>query len=152
MNNFQINAVIEIVLQQADEIAQLNSALQNSEAREREKTAELEETLKELKLTKTQLIESEKMSTLGQFMRGIAREIKNSITFIYGNIRYAEEYFHDLIHLIKLYQKHYNSPVAEIEKEIEEIDIEFLVEDLGFDNSFDNSNEVREWGSTGVRE
>ena len=130
MKNFQIDAIIEIVLKQADEIAKLNSALQNLEAREREKSAELEETLRELKSTQTQLIESEKMSTLGQFIRGIAHEINKPITFIYANIRYAEEYFHDLIHLIKLYQKHYNLPVAEIEKEIEKIDIEFLVEDL----------------------
>ncbi|NEQ37930.1 MAG: HAMP domain-containing histidine kinase [Okeania sp. SIO3I5] len=130
MNNFQIDAIIKIVLQQGIEIAKLNSALQNSEAKEREKTTELEETLRELKSTQTQLIESEKMSSLGKLIPDLVHEINNPINFINGNIVFTKEYFNDLIHLIKLYQKHYNPPVAEIEKEIEEIDIEFLVEDL----------------------
>ncbi len=111
--------LFRILLQQADEIAELNSALQESEARGREKSAELEETLRELKSTQTQLIESEKMSSLGKLRAGILHEINNPVNLIYGNIKYIKKYFNDLMQLIKLYQKHYNPPVEEIEKEIE---------------------------------
>ncbi|MGD1702356.1 ATP-binding protein [Dapis sp. BLCC M229] len=124
------NAIIKIVLKQADKLAKLNSALQNSEAKEREKSAQLEQTLKKLQLTQTQLIQSEKMSSLGQLVAGIAHEINNPVNFIYGNIEYANNYSHELMYLIKLYQKHYHPPAAEIEAEIEEIDIEFILEDL----------------------
>ncbi len=124
------NAIIKIVLKQADELAKLNLELQNSEAREREKSAQLEQTLRKLQLTQTQLIQSEKMSSLGQLVAGIAHEINNPVNFIYGNIEYANNYSHELMHLIQLYQKHYHPPVAEIEAESEEIDIEFIMEDL----------------------
>ncbi|MGK7922083.1 MAG: GAF domain-containing protein, partial [Trichodesmium sp.] len=124
------NAIIKIVLKQADELAKLNSALQKSEAGEREKSSQLEKALKKLKLTQTQLVQSEKMSSLGQLVAGIAHEINNPINFIYGNIEHANNYSHELMYLLKLYQKHYNPPVAEIEEESEEIDIEFILEDL----------------------
>ncbi len=124
------NAMIKIVLQQADELAKLNSALQKSEAKEREKSAHLEQILKKLQLTQTQLIQSEKMSSLGKLIAGIAHEINNPVNFIYGNIEYANNYSHELMYLIKLYQQHYNPPVAEIEQETEEIDVEFIMEDL----------------------
>ena len=124
------NAIIKIVLKQADELAKLNLELQNSEAREREKSAQLEQTLRKLQLTQTQLIQSEKMSSLGQLVAGIAHEINNPVNFIYGNIEYAKNYSHQLMYLVKLYQQHYNPPVAEIEVESEEIDIEFILEDL----------------------
>lgn len=123
------NAIIKIVLKQADELAKLNSALQKSEAGEREKAAQLEQTLKKLQLTQTQLIQSEKMSSLGQLVAGIAHEINNPINFIYGNIKYADSYANELMDLIKLYQKHCNlSP--EIQQESKKIDLEFILEDL----------------------
>lgn len=124
------NAIIKIVLKQADELAKLNSALQKSEAGEREKSSQLEKALRKLQLTQTQLIQSEKMSSLGQLVAGIAHEINNPINFIYGNIEYANNYSQELMYLVKLYQKHYNPAIAEIEQESEEIDIEFILEDL----------------------
>ena len=124
------NAIIKIVLKQADKLAKLNSELQNSEAKEKEKSAQLEQTLKKLQLTQTQLVQSEKMSSLGQLVAGIAHEINNPVNFIYGNIEYANNYSHELMYLIKLYQQHYYPPAAEIEAESEERDIEFILEDL----------------------
>ncbi len=124
------NAIIKILLKQADELARLNYELQNSEAREREKSAQLEQTLRKLQLTQTQLIQSEKMSSLGQLVAGIAHEINNPVNFIYGNVEYANNYAYELMNLIKLYQKYYNHPVAEIEAESEKIEIEFIMEDL----------------------
>ena len=123
------NAIIKIVLKQADELAKLNSALQKSEAGEREKAAQLEQTLKKLQLTQTQLIQSEKMSSLGQLVAGIAHEINNPINFIYGNIKYADNYTNELMDLIRLYQKNCNSS-PEIKQESENIDLEFILEDL----------------------
>ncbi|NEN89516.1 MAG: hypothetical protein F6K48_11660, partial [Okeania sp. SIO3H1] len=107
----------------------LKYALQKSEAGEREQADQLEQTLKKLQLTQTQLIQSEKMSSLGQLVAGIAHEINNPINFIYANIKYADNYANELMYLIKLYQKSCN-PSPEIEEESEKIDLEFILEDL----------------------
>ena len=95
-----------------------------------EKNLHLEDTLKELQRTQAQLIQTEKMSGLGQLVAGIAHEINNPIGFIYSNLSPAGDYVRDLLGLIELYQKYYPEPDEEIEFEIEDIDLEFLVEDL----------------------
>ena len=124
------NAIIKIVLRQADELAKLNAALQKSEAREREKATQLEQALKELQRTQTQLVQSEKMSALGQMVAGIAHEINNPINFIYGNLSHADEYTQDLLELLSLYQKHFPVPGKEIKEKAEQVELDFLVEDL----------------------
>ncbi|HEY9609884.1 response regulator [Allocoleopsis sp.] len=103
--------------------------LRQSEAREREKAQELEQTLGELKRTQTQLIQTEKMSSLGRMVAGITHEINNPISFIYGNLTPAKEYFKDLTQLIEIYEKTYPNSTPEIQQLIEEIDLEFLMED-----------------------
>lgn len=105
-------------------------ALKESEAQLREKASELEATLHELKETQSHLIQTEKMSSLGLLVAGIAHEINNPVSFIYGNIPHAKEYTQDLLHLVNLYRKHYPQPVQEIQDESEEIDLDFLSEDL----------------------
>ena len=92
--------------------------------------SELTETLIELQQTQTKLIQTEKMSSLGQMVGGISHEINNPISFIYGNTEYAKEYARDLLELVKLYQQHYPQPDTEIEKYIEEIDLDFLAADF----------------------
>src|SRR5919199_1308213 len=104
-------------------------ALRQSEAREREKAQALEQTLGELKRTQTQLIQTEKMSSLGRMVAGIAHELNNPVSFIYGNLTPAREYFQDLNDLVELYQQTYPNPTPEIQQFVEEIDLEFLVED-----------------------
>lgn len=94
------------------------------------RATELEETLRELQRTQGQLVQSEKMSSLGQLVAGVAHEINNPVNFIYGNLTHADEYSQDLIRLMELYQKHYPNPVAEIEEEAEAVDLEFLLTDL----------------------
>ena len=84
----------------------------------------------ELKQTQAQLIQTEKMSSLGQMVAGVAHEINNPVNFIGGNIDYANEYIEDLLKLVNLYQKNYPNPAEAIQNHLEEIDIEFLREDL----------------------
>ncbi|MBW4641985.1 MAG: PAS domain S-box protein [Goleter apudmare HA4340-LM2] len=90
----------------------------------------LENTLHKLQRTQAQLIQSEKMSSIGNMVAGIAHEINNPVNFIHGNLIPACEYTQDLLRLIKLYQQHYPHPSVEIVEEIADIDLEFIQEDL----------------------
>jgi len=96
----------------------------------RQQAEDLESTLKELRHTQTQMIQSEKMSSLGQMVAGVAHEINNPVNFIYGNITHANKYVQDLLNLLELYERIYPIPALEIQAEIEAIDLEFLVDDL----------------------
>ncbi|MDX2229887.1 MAG: ATP-binding protein [Leptolyngbyaceae cyanobacterium bins.349] len=91
---------------------------------------ELEQTLAELHRTQTQLIQTEKLSSLGQMLAGVAHEINNPIGFIFGNLTYIDTYVQDLLHLMKLYQDYYPEPANDIQTYLEEIDFDFIQEDL----------------------
>ena len=91
-----------------------------------EKTAAIEE----LKQTQTQLIQTEKMSGLGQLVAGMAHEINNPVNFIYANLKYADEYIQNLLGLVELYQNTDTNSDTDIEEYIEEIELEFLKVDL----------------------
>jgi signal transduction histidine kinase len=114
----------------AAQLAEQNLALQLSEARASTKATELEQALYELQRTQAQLVQTEKMSSLGQLVAGVAHEINNPVSFITGNISYACDYIHDLLRVVKLYRQHYPQPVEVIQAEIEKIDLDFLIEDL----------------------
>ncbi|MGL5508580.1 MAG: CBS domain-containing protein, partial [Microcoleaceae cyanobacterium] len=104
--------------------------LRESEALLKKQTQELQATLTKLQNTQSQLIQTEKMSSLGQMIAGIAHEINNPINFIYGNLSIAQNYLKDLLELLKTYQRCYPEPVAEVEAVAEDIDADFLLEDI----------------------
>ncbi|MEI6427327.1 MAG: PhnD/SsuA/transferrin family substrate-binding protein [Pseudanabaena sp. ELA607] len=104
--------------------------LRNSESRFKDKALELEQTLQELKRTQAQLIQTEKMSSLGQMVAGIAHEINNPINFVHGNLIHAYDYVSQLLNLLELYQKHYPETAPEISQSVDEIEFEYLVSDL----------------------
>ncbi|RMH72282.1 MAG: PAS domain S-box protein [Cyanobacteria bacterium J007] len=95
-----------------------------------EKNQQLETALSELQRTQTQLIQTEKMSSLGQMVAGIAHEINNPVNFIYANLDHAQDYLQDLLALVDLYGQHEPGTVPEIREMAEEIELEFLREDL----------------------
>jgi len=104
--------------------------LQFSEQREREKAQQLEQTLADLKKAQSQLIQAEKMSSIGQMVAGVAHEINNPISFIYGNIIPAAQYARDLVKMIELYQQYYPEPVPEIQEELAEVEVDFIAGDF----------------------
>ncbi|WP_427162661.1 sensor histidine kinase [Aliinostoc sp. HNIBRCY26] len=100
------------------------------EDRVEERTIELKTTLNELQRTQAQVIQSEKMSSLGQLVAGVAHEINNPVNFIHGNITHLHEYTQDLLRMIHLYQERHPEDDPEIQALAEEIDLEFLTDDL----------------------
>ncbi len=109
---------------------ELQKANEELEIRVEERTTALQKTLNELQLTQTQLIQAEKMSSLGQMVAGIAHEVNNPVSFIYGNLHHAHKYTQDLLKLIEIYQQICPNPPLEIQKQIEEIDLDFLIQDI----------------------
>jgi signal transduction histidine kinase len=112
---------------QAQEQAQ---QLGESEAQLKQKAQALQQSLQELQSIQLQLVQSEKMSSLGQLVAGIAHEINNPVSFIHGNLNPLDNHTQELLKFVKLYQQHYPDPVSDIQVMAEDIDLEFLQEDL----------------------
>jgi PAS domain S-box-containing protein len=112
------------------EIKEKETALLASEKQLRQQAVQLQDTLKDLQDTQAQLIQTEKMSSLGQLVAGIAHEINNPVNFIYGNLSHADEYINGLLELVELYTQTYSQPRLEIEEKIAEIELDYIIEDL----------------------
>ncbi len=109
------------------ELAEQNSLL---EQRVSERTAKLNQAIQELQTAQVQLIQSEKMSSLGQLVAGVAHEINNPVNFIFGNLSHANEYTASLLEIIQTYQDKYPDPDEELQETLEELELDFLIEDL----------------------
>lgn len=127
LTNLVLWAVLSENRQAELRLKQVNEEL---EQRVDDRTMELQEALRDLQRTQSQMVQSEKMSSLGQLVAGVAHEINNPVNFIHGNLIHAQEYTHDLLDLMALYQEAYPDPSPNIQQKIEAIDLEFLKDDL----------------------
>jgi signal transduction histidine kinase len=109
---------------------QLKELTEELEQRVAERTTKLLRSLQDLKQAQLQLVQSEKMSALGQLIAGVAHEVNNPINFIAGNVQPIQDYIRDLLKLVDLYQHKFPDPGAEIEEEIEAIDLDYLRQDI----------------------
>lgn len=121
-----IIAQLRLAINQAElyQQAQLTAQLAH------EQVQQLEMALDQLQSTQARLVQSEKMSSLGQLVAGIAHEINNPVNFIHGNLAYASAYFYDILSLLHLYQEHYPNPASAIVEQSEVINLNFIAKDL----------------------
>lgn len=93
-------------------------------------TDELTQTLQTLQKTQSQLVQTEKMSSLGQLVAGIAHEINNPVSFIYGNLSYVATYTQSLMDVVAAYQAFAPQPNSQVQTVLEAVDLDFLKQDF----------------------
>ncbi|WP_242020711.1 ATP-binding protein [Microcoleus sp. FACHB-1515] len=119
-----------VILRDITERKTAETALLRSEMQLRQQAHQLQQTIQELQKTQAQMLQQEKMSSLGQLVAGVAHEINNPINFIHANVNYASQYTQDLLNLLALYQTTYPDATPTLRSQIAQIDLPFLIEDL----------------------
>ncbi|MBX2865329.1 MAG: GHKL domain-containing protein [Leptolyngbyaceae cyanobacterium MAG.088] len=103
---------------------------QQSEQALQLRSQELEKALNDVRAIQSRLLTADKMSALGVLVAGVAHEINNPVSFIYGNLEYAQQYMEDLLTLVSVYQTCYPKPNPEVKDCMDGIELEFLKDDL----------------------
>ncbi len=125
-----LSALLAIALLGAWRQVQLFEQTQHQLTLLAQQADELNQAFAELQQTQLQLVQSEKMSSLGQLVAGIAHEINNPVSFIYGNLPHVSEYVRNLMQLANLYKLALPALPSEIRDFEDEIDLEFIQTDL----------------------
>ena len=122
---FEIDFVSQIA-------SHLSIAIQQSQllTQTRQQKQQLEEMVWDLQQIQMQLVQAEKMSTLGHVAAGIAHEINNPVNFIYGNLHHVQDYVQALMEMLCVYEKHCPGEIRAVEEAMANLDIHFLMEDL----------------------
>ncbi|MBW4614542.1 MAG: HAMP domain-containing protein [Desmonostoc vinosum HA7617-LM4] len=110
-------------LQGSDELAQVAYAFN-------EMATKIQYSIETIHRTQAQLIQSEKMSSLGQMVAGIAHEINNPNNFIHANLPHVEEYTQRMLDLLEFYQIELPQPSEQLQDYLQDLDLEFVQEDL----------------------
>ncbi len=125
----QKNQLLEQQIQEKEKVEQaLQQLNQELEERVRQRTLELQQTLRDLQQAQLQLIQSEKISTLGQLVAGVAHELNNPIGFILGNAEYAETYVEDMVSVLQMYRN--AQPIQQIQERSQEVELDYVIQDL----------------------
>ena len=83
----------------------------------------------ELQQLNLQMIQGEKMATLGNLVAGVAHEVNNPIGFLNGSVENAKDYVQNLFEHLEIYQSQH-PPNEVVQESAEETDLEFILEDL----------------------
>jgi two-component system NtrC family sensor kinase len=138
------------VIERTQALSLANEDLQRKELHLQEKADSLAATLRKLKQTQGQLIQNEKMSSLGQLVAGIAHEINNPISFIYGNLAPARDYGQYFLDLLDLYERKHQEINGSLDPEVHELATAI---DFGFiRGDFFKLLDSMEAGTTRIRE
>lgn len=128
--NAELQTTVEQLQTEIVERERIEAALRQSQEQLKNQAQRLEQTLEELQQTQLQLVQNEKMSSLGQLVAGIAHEVNNPVNFIYGNLRHAKTYITDLLKVLQLYQKKYPDSSSELDTILDPSELEFVIADL----------------------
>ncbi|QSJ18295.1 two-component sensor histidine kinase [Nostoc sp. UHCC 0702] len=125
---FKAKQIAQAALKETN--SQLEIQVAERTAKLKQKNLQLKKTLKKLQHTQVQLIQTEKMSSLGQLVAGVAHEINNPVNFIYGNLVHVRGYTQQLLSLINLYKQQDSNYNSEITSLSDEIELDFIIDDL----------------------
>lgn len=132
-SNFDLQALVTTTDETGTLATALNALIQQVKTLlndKEQRSEELQQALNQLQTTQLQLVQTEKMSSLGQLVAGVAHEINNPVNFIHGNITHVDSYIQDLLKVVQAYQIHYPNPPQTLQATLDDVELDFLNQDL----------------------